>query len=312
MISSRQLEYVRAVARELHFTRAAHTLGIAQPALSQQIRKLERQLGVTLFERDHHRVELTAAGAALVVGAERILADLAAVEEEMLGWAGGARGRIRLGSARGLTVRLARVLTDFGRAHPGVEVDLREMSGEEMTEGLLAGRLDAATVAMSRRLEDARLAHRALDREPLVLITSAVGPLSRRSRLPMAELDGVDLVAYPVGSVVREIVLDALEAAGATPRFRFETRDTGAARALAGFGLAAAIVPRSVAVEPGQPVHVVRLDPEPTWTPALAWSARRRPGPALAAFIEFVSAHPALLAAEPDGQGERTEVVADR
>ncbi|MET7305448.1 LysR family transcriptional regulator [Embleya sp. NPDC005575] len=312
MISSRQLEYVRAVARELHFTRAAQVLGIAQPALSQQIRKLERQLGVTLFERDHHRVELTSAGAALLVGAERILADLAAVEEEMLGWAGGTRGRIRLGSARGLTVRLARVLTDFGHAYPEVEVDLREMSGEETTDGLIAGRLDAATVARSRRLEDARLAHRALDREPLVLITATSGPLSRRRRLPVAALDGVDLVAYPDGSVVREIVLAALAAAGATPRFRFETRDTGAARALAGFGLAAAIVPHSVAVEPGQPVHVVRLDPEPAWTPALAWSARRRPGPALAAFIDFVSAHPALVAPNPTEPAARAPSNADR
>jgi DNA-binding transcriptional LysR family regulator len=121
------------VARELHFTRAAETLRIAQPALSQQIRKLERQLGVELFERNNHGVELTAAGAALLEGAERILSDLAAVEEEMLGWANGTRGRIRLGSARGLTVRLARLLTAFSEAHPAVEVELREMTTGEMT-----------------------------------------------------------------------------------------------------------------------------------------------------------------------------------
>src|SRR5919108_3306456 len=108
MITSRQLEYLRAVARELHFTRAAATLHIAQPALSQHVRKLEQQLGVTLFERDRHRVELTPAGAALLDHAERILADVAAVDQELRDWAGGIRGRIRLGTARGLASRLAR------------------------------------------------------------------------------------------------------------------------------------------------------------------------------------------------------------
>ena len=72
MMGSRQLEYFRAVARELHFTRAAEALQIAQPALSQQIRKLERQLGIALFERNNHRVRLTPAGAALLEHAENV------------------------------------------------------------------------------------------------------------------------------------------------------------------------------------------------------------------------------------------------
>src|ERR1700733_11465072 len=102
MINSRQLEYFRAVARELHFTRAAQGVGVAQPALSQQIRKLERQLGLQLLERDHHRVSVTSAGEALLEHAERVLADLAVVEEEMLDWSTGVRGSFRLGVARGL------------------------------------------------------------------------------------------------------------------------------------------------------------------------------------------------------------------
>jgi DNA-binding transcriptional LysR family regulator len=153
MITSRQLEYFRAVARELHFTRAAELLRVAQPALSQQIRKLERQLGVVLFERDHHRVQITAAGAALLGHAERILSDLEAAEQEMLGWAAGVRGRIRLGAARGLGAQLARLLAGFCGAYPAVDVELREETTEEMVADLYAGRLDAATrgdVAASR------------------------------------------------------------------------------------------------------------------------------------------------------------------
>jgi DNA-binding transcriptional LysR family regulator len=75
---------------------------------------------------------------------------------------------------------------------------------------------------------------------------------------------------------------------------RFETRDYSTARALAGVGLAAAIMPRSVARAPGPAVQVVELEPAPVWTPTLAWSANRRPAPALAALIDFMVGHPDL------------------
>ncbi|WP_149262114.1 LysR family transcriptional regulator [Actinomadura sp. K4S16] len=299
MMASRQLEYFRAVARELHFTRAAEALRIAQPALSQQIRKLERQLGVTLFERDNHRVELTPAGAALLEHAERILADIAAVEDEMRGWAEGTRGRIRLGGARGLTARLARLLVEFAEEFPAVDVELREMNTEEMVAGLAGGHLDAATLVRLPQEEGRRLDSLPLGEEPLVLITSVSAPLASRYRVPVAALDGADLVCYAPGSAIREIILSALAAAGATARIRYETREYSTARAMASVGLAAAVVPRSVAEEPGRPVGVVRLDPEPAWAPSLAWPAGRRPSPALAAFIDFVARRPDLASVGP-------------
>ncbi|MEU9017202.1 LysR family transcriptional regulator [Actinomadura sp. NPDC048394] len=295
MMGSRQLEYFRAVARELHFTRAAEELQIAQPALSQQIRKLERQLGVALFDRDNHRVELTPAGAALLEHAERILADITAVEEEMHGWAAGTRGRIRLGIARGLTVRFARLLAEFSAGFPAVDVELRENNTEEMIAGLHGGRLDAATVVrLPPQEEGRRLASLPLGEEPLVLITAESAPLAGRYRVPVAALDGIELACFAPGSAIREIVLSALAAAGAAARIRLETREYSTARAMASVGLAAAVVPRSIAEEPGLPVAVVRLDPEPTWAPSLAWPAGRRPGPALSAFIAFMRDHPDL------------------
>jgi DNA-binding transcriptional LysR family regulator len=295
MISSRQLEYFRAVARELHFTRAAENLHIAQPALSQQIRKLELQLGLILFERDNHRVEITPAGATLLDHAERILSDLAAVEDEMHAWSGGTRGRLRLGTARGVVAQLAHLLAAFCDAYPGVEIELREETTDEMLADLHSGRLDAATLAALPRLDDGRLTSHPLGDEPLVLVETANGPFARRRRVAIARLDGADLVLYGPGSAIREAIVAALGQAGATPNVRFETREYSTARTLASAGLASAILPRSIAEEPGQPVHIVRLDPEPVWRPALAWSALRRPAPALRAFIDFVVEHPELL-----------------
>ncbi|HEY7049566.1 MAG TPA: LysR family transcriptional regulator [Jatrophihabitantaceae bacterium] len=287
MVSSRQLEYFQAVARELHFTRAARALHIAQPALSQQIRKLERQLGVDLFERNNHRVQLTPAGSALLAHAERILSDLAAVDEELTSWAHGVRGTVRLGTARALAAPLSRMLSVFCESYPDVDIVLREESTQAMTADLQAGRLDVATLAALPSSEDDRLSVYSLGPQPLVLIAGAATPLGRRRRVPLTALDGVDLVLYSPGSAVRDVIVSALATAGAQPRFRFETREYNTARALASSGLAAAILPQCVADEPGWPVAVVRLRPEPTWTPALTWSAVRRPTPALTAFLDF-------------------------
>jgi DNA-binding transcriptional LysR family regulator len=294
MISSRQLEYFQAVARELHFTRAAEALRIAQPALSQQIRKLERQLGLDLFERNNHKVELTPAGAALLGHAERILSDLVAVEQEMLGWAGGVRGRIRLGAARGLTARLALVFAAFSSTYPAVEIEFQEQNTQEMLAGLRAGRLDVVTLATPPPPSDRSVVSHPLGAEPMVLVTGLHTALADRRSIEVAELDGVDLVKYPPGSAVGEIIAGALAAAGAEPRVRFETRDYSTARALVGVGLAAAIMPWSVARAPGPVVEVIELEPAPVWTPALAWSANRRPAPALAALIDFMVGHPDL------------------
>jgi DNA-binding transcriptional LysR family regulator len=290
MISSRQLEYFRAVARHLHFTRAAEELRIAQPALSQQIRKLERQLGLALFDRNNHRVELTPAGVSLLEHAERILADLGTVEEEMQGWADGVRGRIRLGAARTLMTPLAHVLADFCRTYPAVEVELRELNTEEMVAELYAGRLDVATLASQPDRGDARLFSHPLGEEPLVLVVGAESALADRQQMSLAELDDEDLIRYPSGSAVQDIIAAALAAVGAAPRGRFEIREPGTARAVASAGLAAAILPRSVATAPGPLVRVVPLRPEPLWKPCLAWSANRRPTPALTALIDFAVA----------------------
>jgi DNA-binding transcriptional LysR family regulator len=147
-----------------------------------------------------------------------------------------------------------------------------------------------ATLAALPALPDGRLATHPLGREPLVLVTSDSGPFPKRRRLPITALEGVDLALYGAGSAVRAIIVSALATAGVAPRMRFQTREYSTARILASAGLAVAILPRSVAEEPGHPVRIIRLEPEPTWAPSLAWSAQRRPAAALAVFIDFATA----------------------
>jgi DNA-binding transcriptional LysR family regulator len=224
-----------------------------------------------------------------MVHADRVLADLAAIEDERLAWRGGVRGRIRLGTARGAALPLARVLAGFTAAFPGVEIELREETTDEMIEELRTGRLDVATLATAPT--DPAFHLHSLGREALVLVTGERGVLAGRRRVRLAELQDVDLVLYLPGSAVGQTISDALAAARVSARVRFETREYRTARILASEGLAVAILPRSIAEEPGHPVQLIRLEPELQWEACLAWSAQRRPGPAVAAFIDFARSH---------------------
>ena len=138
----RLVEYFVAVADELHFGRAAERLHIAQPSLSQQIRRLEDQLGVTLLERTSRRVELTAAGATLLAEGRQTLAQAqrvialtrapAAADRLTVGFFGSAAGTL-----------LTDVLRAFGQTHPAVEVSVRELLLGSLDE-ILIGTVDVA------------------------------------------------------------------------------------------------------------------------------------------------------------------------
>src|SRR5881398_3208359 len=123
----RQLRYVVAVADHLHFTRAAEALHVAQPALSQQIRRLERELDLQLFARTSRTVALTEPGAAVVERARRVLGEVDAIAEDLDAMRGILRGRVELGSMQSLgPFDLPRLLADFHARHPGVDVVLRD------------------------------------------------------------------------------------------------------------------------------------------------------------------------------------------
>ena len=139
----RQLVYTEAVERHRHFTRAADELHVAQSALSQQIRKLEAELGTQLFERTSRRVIPTEAGEVVAARARRVLAEVDGVRSELDELRGLVRGRLAIGAllpagALDVTVLLAR----FSRAFPGIEVGLREGTAAEMLALVEADALD--------------------------------------------------------------------------------------------------------------------------------------------------------------------------
>src|SRR5579875_1821785 len=117
----RQLRYLVALADERHFTRAAAREHVAQPALSQQIRRLEDEVGLALVERTTRRVAITAAGELLVARARRVLAELEAADAELDALRGVQSGRVLIGTMHTMgPVDVALVLAEFHTRHPGI------------------------------------------------------------------------------------------------------------------------------------------------------------------------------------------------
>src|SRR5215216_6063932 len=151
----RQLRSLVTLADERHFTRAAALLHIAQPALSQQIRRLEDELGIALVDRTTRHVALTPAGARLAARARRALAEVDAAAAELSELAGIRSGRVVIGAMRSTgPFDLSALLAAFHSRHPGVELLVREEPSEVMLQRLHADALDVAFLAVNRQKGD--------------------------------------------------------------------------------------------------------------------------------------------------------------
>jgi len=283
----RQLTYFAAVARHRHFTRAAAELRVAQPALSQQIKRLEAEVGLSLLDRTSRRVNLTEAGELLLERAGRVLAEVEAAQEELAGLRGLESGRVTIGAMQSLgPVDLAALLGDFHARHPGIEVVLRESTTEWMTRAVVADELDLAFITLRGDLDE-RLAGARVFREELVAIAAPGPRWKNRRRVALADLADEPFVFFAAGTGLRAAVEDAAEAAGVTLRAAFETNELSRVRALAARGLGVAVVPASTAYAPGPDVAILSLRPQLAREVGLVWRRERRLAPAPAAFLAF-------------------------
>jgi DNA-binding transcriptional LysR family regulator len=201
-VHGRDLRYFVTVAEELHFTRAAERLYVSQPALSKQIRMLERQLGAELFERGGPGVALTPVGVALLPHARRVLAEW----DQAWQAAEQAKGRQRATLLVGMSTSLVRgglmpaIRSRFTALHPGAAVTLREIGWEDPTAGLASELTDVAFVWLPLP-EPGRYRWTIVAEEPRLVAMPADGPLARRIGAspagPDAPVDFADLLDEP-------------------------------------------------------------------------------------------------------------------
>ncbi|MCT4472989.1 LysR substrate-binding domain-containing protein [Bosea spartocytisi] len=281
MIETRLLRQFVAVAEELNFHRAAERLHMAQPPLSQAIRKLEDTLGLHLFTRSNRSVALTPAGTAFLASARRVLAQLDAGIREAQRVAAGQAGQLSVtfvGTAHELLPpTLRRFRTDF----PGVELVLREATTGEQLAAITAGEAD---IGLMRRpgIMVAQIASECLLREPILAALPDDHPRARLGTVPLADLAGDGFIGTPrqLGIGFHDQILGLCRLAGFSPRIVQEARQMQTIASLVAGGLGVALIPASLALVPRAGVVfrpiAVAAPPEMTHIELIAaWDATR-------------------------------------
>jgi LysR family transcriptional regulator, transcription activator of glutamate synthase operon len=282
----RQLRYLDAVARHRSFTQAALELHIAQSALSQQVRRLERELGIELLHRTTRRVEVTEAGRLVLERGRRALAEADGVRADLDALQGLVRGTLRLGGVPPVgPTHPAALIADFTHAHPGIAVTVREDAAFTLLGELRDGALDLVMALVEPSGLDGLDGVRLLEEE-LVLIAPVDHRFAHAEQVNVERLAGEPLVAHGAGSALREVLL-ALVPGG---RIVAEANELETVRELTARGLGVTVMPRSVVASRGDRLAIRPLSPPQALPVSLIWRARERPTPAAQAFREHVLA----------------------
>jgi DNA-binding transcriptional LysR family regulator len=263
-VELRHLRYFRAVAEHLHFGRAAESLHIAQPPLSQQIRQLETELGVALLTRTTRSVELTPAGRAYHARVIRILDAVDDAGAQARRISGGTEGQLAIGCVGSATYSLLpRLVRALGESLPGVEVSVRgEMLAPAQLAALAAGDIDLALLRPP--VQQDGVVTETIRRDRLLVALPAEHPLTVRDTLAVEDLREADFIAHASqGRSVMSSVLSAVCAeAGFVPRVRHEVMETSTLVTLVAAGLGVAIVPAPTAALDIAGVRYLPLVPE--------------------------------------------------
>lgn len=290
-IELRHLRYFLAVAETLHFGRAAKKLGMAQPPLSQQIRRLETLLGTPLFERTTRGVSLTAAGAVLRERAHSTMARLEDDLEQTRRIARGEEGRLAVGfSGSVMFTGLPAAIQRYRRAHPRVEVQLREMWTAEQLPALADGSIDVGFLRDGERRPE--LAILPLLRERFYAALPADHTLRRQRTVDMASLKDEPFVLFSRrhGDLAYERTVRCCLDAGFQPRIVQEAPQFPTLIRLVAAGVGVSIAPACVAsvTYPGAIFRPIRSK---RWTSVDIGTLADGVSATAAAFVETVRGH---------------------
>jgi DNA-binding transcriptional LysR family regulator len=286
-VELRLLRYFTAVAEEGHVGHAAARLFISQPALSQQIRALEDQVGVPLFTRHPRGVELTEAGEVLLAEAREVLARADRLDEAVDQLGRGETAGLRVGIPPGLDPGvLPGIVASLRDAHPEARIEVREMTTPEQLEALGGGSLDFGLVR--EPIEDTRLSRRTLLVEQLGVCLPATHPLTTRESLTLRELADQLFVCFPRAwaPALHNVLIDAMRDRDMEARIEpSEQLGTTVGKVAAGEGIT--LAPAAWLEEVPGIVWRPLTDPEIQVRTAAAWRASNR-SPLLHALVDLL------------------------
>ena len=286
----RQLRYFLAVAEHLHFTDAATHLGIAQPPLSQQILKLEREIGTSLFIRHPRRVELTEAGRLFRERALRIVEDAQQAFVEVQNAGRGETGRLSLGFA-GSTVfhpTVATTMQRYRHAYGRVSISCEESNSSLLLDKVAERQLDAALVRMP--LNCRNLIVEPLVDEDMLAVLPASHRLNRRRRVDLADLahDSLILFPRPIGPDLYDSIISACREAGFAPAISMESPQISSAANLVAAGFGVAVVPASIRQIQVEGVSYHELRGKPLSTGIALIHRQREKSPTVLNFVRIL------------------------
>jgi DNA-binding transcriptional LysR family regulator len=287
----RQLRYFVAVAEELHFTRAAGRVRIAQPTLSQQVRLLEKELGVTLFKRSKRRVELTHPGRVFLTEARRLLAGAAeAVHAAQSAEAGGLGQVALVCGPTAAYVGLLALLQLYRRTSPKVEVRLLESPARDAVGLVEQGNADVGLVV--QHFESAVLSHEIVMQLPLyAALPKKSHPLASASAVSLKQLSGEPFVLFGQRrSGLYGRILEICSRSGFVPHVVAELEDLHSLLYLVGAGYGVSLIPATLDPATHDAVALVPVrEPSAVIEVAMIWRPDRV-SPVVQGFLDTVRA----------------------
>ncbi|MBM7094880.1 LysR family transcriptional regulator [Bacillus sp. H-16] len=246
MMDIKQLKYFCTIAEEKQITKAARRLHMAQPPLSQQLKSLETELGVMLFERNGRTMELTQAGTLLLKKAERILQEMDEIRHEVKESDKGLRGKLAIGTVKSCFSYLPERIRDFRASYPAVSFLLRD--GDSYQIGELVKNRDVELGIVRLPLEMREFDHIQLpDEEYVGVFHRDLAPPDMNETLQMASFEGVPLLLLHrvSGAGQYEMILEECRKHNFEPTVLCECPDVTMLLSLVSKGVGATIVPRS-------------------------------------------------------------------
>ncbi len=274
----RHLRYFVTVAEELNISRASARLRISQPAVSRQVRDLEEELGVELFRREKNGLQLTPAGEAFLAHARDLLRRSAEAVKEMEAFKQQSRKTITVGYiAPVLASIVTPALRRFSREHPGMQVELREMSPGEQVKALGETKIDLGLIGNPWQEAEREFTVTVLKRLPLQAVLPDNHLLALRKRIELSALKGEEFIGFDEEKFPgrNAAICDACRAAGFIPRFRERVENLTALVALVAAGKGVTLAPAEVSQLPHPQAVFVALAPP---APMVASAAAQRKG----------------------------------
>ncbi len=281
------MRYFIALAGSLNFTHAAERVHVTQSTLSHQIRQLEEELGVALFDRVGKRVVLTEYGDELLHYATRALSEIDQGLGALKHKGASAVGELRIGSTHTFNLGfIPDCIAIFQPRHPQVKVMVEELSADQIGERLRQGTLDLGIAY--RPAEPGNLQFELLYNEEMVLVVSPSHPLARRKRVRMVELHGLPMVLLLPSFATRLMLDECFRSCGAQPQVMAEMNTVAPMLGVvAKTGLACIVTAN--AVPANSQLQIIRLEsPTPVRQPGMLWSVDARRSSATRAFSAIV------------------------